>query len=372
MAGWAGFSDDELRRLKLHKDVSQNQKQTSCPPEAFLSRPQPSAKKNVQEPTQGKKNLQGQTQKMAAKNQSKATDRSESKLKMGQSATPMSSSPKEQKPSEAPITENKDNKSETQSVKIEEPDERQLKMEMELKEKSRLDQLQLEQRLMEEKNKRKKALLAKAISEKSKKTQAEALKLKRIQVQLQALDDMVSTDIGILRTRIEQACVDYSHARKRYDRAETEFVSAKLDLHKKTQIKEQLTEHLCTIIQQNELRKAKRLEELMQQLEMEADEEGLELEIEVEQMLQRQDAEAKKQVLGPTAEKKQNPPNIQETPTAEKDQKSSEIKETQIDDEDKKRIHEKIEKKESNQSPTEKEQTTIIKDSTPLPHELIS
>lgn len=69
---------------------------------------------------------------------------------------------------------------------------------------------------MEEKNKRKKALLAKAISEKSKKTQAEALKLKRIQKQLQALDDLVSTDIGILRTRIEQACLEFSQARIRF------------------------------------------------------------------------------------------------------------------------------------------------------------
>lgn len=83
-------------------------------------------------------------------------------------------------------------------------------------------------------------------------------------------------------------------SRKRYDKAETEYVAAKLDLQKKTEVKEQLTEHLCTIIQQNELRKAKKLEELMQQLEVEADEETLELEIEVEQMLQQQEGEAAK------------------------------------------------------------------------------
>ncbi|KYO24375.1 RAB6-interacting golgin [Alligator mississippiensis] len=169
------------------------------------------------------------------------------------------------------------------------------KKKVELQEKSRWEVLQQEQRLMEEKNKRKKALLAKAIAERSKRTQAETVKLKRIQKELQALDDMVSADIGILRNRIDQASVDYSYARKRYDKAESEYVAAKLDLQRKTEIKEHLTEHLCTIIQQNELRKAKKLEELMQQLEVEADEENLELEIEVERMLQQQEAEAESQ-----------------------------------------------------------------------------
>lgn len=47
----------------------------------------------------------------------------------------------------------------------------------------------------------------------SERTQAETLKLKRIQKELQALDDMVSADIGILRNRIDQASLNYSHAR---------------------------------------------------------------------------------------------------------------------------------------------------------------
>ncbi|NXL86421.1 GORAB protein, partial [Alectura lathami] len=168
------------------------------------------------------------------------------------------------------------------------------KKKVELQEKSRWEILQQEQRLIEEKNKRKKALLARAIAERSKRTQAETVKLKRIQKELQALDDMVSADIGILRNRIDQASLDYSYARKRYDKAESEYVAAKLDLQHKTEIKEHLTEHLCTIIQQNELRKARKLEELMQQLEVEADEENLELEIEVERMLQQQEAEAER------------------------------------------------------------------------------
>ncbi|XP_031544610.1 RAB6-interacting golgin isoform X2 [Vicugna pacos] len=150
---------------------------------------------------------------------------------------------------------------------------------------------------MEEKNKRKKALLAKAIAERSKRTQAETMKLKRIQKELQALDDMVSADIGILRNRIDQASLDYSYAQKRFDRAEAEYVTAKLDLQRKTELKEQLTEHLCTIIQQNELRKARKLEELMQQLDVQADDESPELEVEVERLLREQEAEAGKQVV---------------------------------------------------------------------------
>lgn len=39
------------------------------------------------------------------------------------------------------------------------------------------------------------------------------MKLKRIQKELQALDDMVSSDISILRDRIEEASWDYSAAR---------------------------------------------------------------------------------------------------------------------------------------------------------------
>lgn len=46
---------------------------------------------------------------------------------------------------------------------------------------------------------------------------------------------------------------------------------AKLELHKKTEAKEHLTEHLYAIIQQNELRKAHKLEELMQQLQLQED-----------------------------------------------------------------------------------------------------
>lgn len=55
--------------------------------------------------------------------------------------------------------------------------------------------------------------------------------------------------------------------RKRYTRAEREFVEAKQLLFSKRERKDLLTEHLCTIIEQNELRKAHRLTDLMIQLD---------------------------------------------------------------------------------------------------------
>ena len=45
-----------------------------------------------------------------------------------------------------------------------------------------------------------------------------------------------------------------------------------MDLHKKTEKKDLLTEHLYTIIRENELRKAKKLEELMAKLNVATDE----------------------------------------------------------------------------------------------------
>lgn len=66
-------------------------------------------------------------------------------------------------------------------------------------------------------------------------------------------------------------------------------MTSKLDLHRKTEVKEQLTEHLCAIIQQNELRKALKLEELMKQLQLQATEEELE-----RQKVEEEEAEKKR------------------------------------------------------------------------------
>ncbi|XP_005049848.1 PREDICTED: RAB6-interacting golgin [Ficedula albicollis] len=293
---WAGFSQEELRRLRgqrpdLYEPSAPQQQQ-----------PRPQAVPKTRKQLQREKALQQQSQRLGLQGGA-ASVTPEQLLSAPQ---PKPCHPQQPGPA-AGGQRQRDSQEHREGVTPAEscngsaqprptkPSSQAERKKVELQEKSRWEILQQEQRLIEEKNKRKKALLARAIAERSKRTQAETVKLKRIQKELQALDDMVSADIGILRNRIDQASLDYSYARKRYDKAESEYVAAKLELQHKTEIKEHLTEHLCTIIQQNELRKARKLEELMQQLDVEADEENLELEIEVEQMLQQQEAEAGRQ-----------------------------------------------------------------------------
>ncbi|KAM7054173.1 RAB6-interacting golgin isoform 2-T2 [Molossus nigricans] len=300
--GWAGFSEEELRRLKQSKDPFEPQRR----PPVKKSRQQLQREKALQEQSQklglrdGSTRLPPEQQLSAPQQRFHHQEAPPHALAAPGSLTltaPVGDgNPQgtERHPRELGLENSRDGHMSAEVVPPR-PDCKLEKKKVELQEKSRWEVLQQEQRLMEEKNKRKKALLAKAIAERSKRTQAETVKLKRIQKELQALDDMVSADIGILRNRIDQASLDYSNAQKRFDRAEAEYVTAKLDLQRKTDIKEQLTEHLCTIIQQNELRKARKLEELMQQLDVQADEEALELDVEVERLLHEQEAEAGKQ-----------------------------------------------------------------------------
>ncbi|KAL9846400.1 RAB6-interacting golgin isoform 2-T2 [Geothlypis trichas] len=298
---WAGFSQEELRRLRGQRP---DLYEPSPPQQQQQQQPRPQAVPKTRKQLQREKALQQQSQRLGL--QGGAASVTPEQLLSAPQAKPGDP----QQPGPAPGDEKqRDSREQQERVTAAEscngrdsgqprPAKASSHVErkkVELQEKSRWEILQQEQRLIEEKNKRKKALLARAIAERSKRTQAETVKLKRIQKELQALDEMVSADIGILRNRIDQASLEYSHARKRYDKAESEYVAAKLELQHKTELKEHLTEHLCTIIQQNELRKARKLQELMQQLDVEADEENLELEIEVEQLLQQQEAEAGRQ-----------------------------------------------------------------------------
>lgn len=89
-----------------------------------------------------------------------------------------------------------------------------------------------------------------------------------IQEELQKLDQRLSCDVSIIRNQIEAASLEFMEAQKRYDRAEKEFLDAKLLLYTKLERKELLTHHLCTIIEQNEMRKAQKLSELMEKLQM--------------------------------------------------------------------------------------------------------
>ncbi|XP_003723288.2 RAB6-interacting golgin [Strongylocentrotus purpuratus] len=137
----------------------------------------------------------------------------------------------------------------------------------------KLGEFQKKQKQMEEDNVRKKKLLFRAIADRKKKTQAEAKRLLYIQKELAKIETLLTNDVSILRDRIEEVSRDFNDAQQRYQRAETEFVDAKIHLHKSSEMKELLTEHLCTIIHENELRKAKKLEELVSKLDVESLEE---------------------------------------------------------------------------------------------------
>ncbi|GFG38045.1 hypothetical protein Cfor_02329 [Coptotermes formosanus] len=130
-----------------------------------------------------------------------------------------------------------------------------------------LDEFQSRQKFMEEQNRLKKELLSKVLDDRKKQTTAEATKLQQIQDELQKLDTLLSNDVSLLRDQIEVASQEFMEAQKRYKKAEKEFLDAKLHLFERLERKELLTEHLCTIIEQNEIRKARKLSELMNRLQ---------------------------------------------------------------------------------------------------------
>ncbi|XP_071443689.1 RAB6-interacting golgin [Hetaerina americana] len=133
-----------------------------------------------------------------------------------------------------------------------------------------LTEFHFRQKMMEEQNRKKKELLAQALAERKKRTYEEANRLHKINEELQKLDNLLSNDVSILRDQIEAASLEYTVAQKRFDRAEKEYLDAKLILTGKLERKELLTAHLCTIIEQNELRKAQKLSELMEKLQITA------------------------------------------------------------------------------------------------------
>lgn len=77
---------------------------------------------------------------------------------------------------------------------------------------SQMERFRLQQKIMEEQNKQKRALLAQAITARRQRAKSEANRLTQVQEQLNALDQMLTTDISIIRNRIEEASVEYLDA----------------------------------------------------------------------------------------------------------------------------------------------------------------
>ena len=80
---------------------------------------------------------------------------------------------------------------------------------------------------------------------------------------LTELDSELQQDVSILRKEIENATLHFNKQEKEYCAIEKSFLKAKQELYLAHERKEMLTEHLYTIIQYNEDRKAKKLTELM-------------------------------------------------------------------------------------------------------------
>ncbi|XP_059177199.1 RAB6-interacting golgin-like [Physella acuta] len=270
MAGWTGFSDEDLRRMRQTSNKISDEK---VPRAKVNQRPRPNqsprAREGIKQNTTDTQS--GHSVKVAAPDKVVSPDTPPSHQnnnveKTGVSGTDVSGTagtPDTTSPagSETPAIRELDI-SQARSMELE-----------------NVHKFQQHQKVIEEANKHKRALLAKAIEDRRKKAKAEAEKLMRVQQELNHLDHLLTGDVSIIRDKIEVASLEYNDAQKRYEKAEKEFVAAKMDLFSKGEVKERLTEHLYTIIHQNEVRKARKLVELMEKLAMEVTPEEMELTI---------------------------------------------------------------------------------------------
>ncbi|VDI41560.1 RAB6-interacting golgin [Mytilus galloprovincialis] len=263
MSGWAGFTDEDLKRvrtLKVEKSDENNSNRNfrESPPRVanFGKRPG-----NRASHTATSHSHHGQSRQALSTSPTSTVTSSASRLGTGNKI------PRVQ--TETADTTREDLLLDTRKEIEELETNEALKREM-----GNLDKFREQQKVMEEVNKQRKALLSKTLSERQKKAQEEARKLAHIQRELMILDNLLTADVNVIRSRIEIASREFLDAQKRYERAEKEFVESKVDLQKKSEQKESLTEHLYTIIHQNELRKSNKLSELMKELEMEQNNES--------------------------------------------------------------------------------------------------
>ncbi|XP_005105467.2 RAB6-interacting golgin [Aplysia californica] len=296
MAGWSGFSDEDLRRMKKASPDEEDLNRQNARRQAMARK----AKSNQQRDRLGRQ-LSNSDNSSAVRNTGRSAGGEPAQvdvsMKLSQSGKMAKSKPSpEAKENETTNSKKSDPKcsqggsaGEQMNGGSQESKEEPTPHVADVKELNESEALNVElgnvhkfqqqQKMIEEANKHKRALLAKAIEDRRKKAKAEADKLMKVQQELSHLDSLLTADVSIIRDKIEVASLEYMDAQKRYEKAEKEFVSAKMDLFEKGDTKEQLTEHLYTIIHQNEVRKAKKLVELMEKLTMEVTPEEMELTI---------------------------------------------------------------------------------------------
>uniref|UniRef100_A0A8C4QS20 RAB6-interacting golgin n=1 Tax=Eptatretus burgeri TaxID=7764 RepID=A0A8C4QS20_EPTBU len=265
MARWTGFSDEELQRLKIASDeqipshmMRQGRPQAAVTPQRSKGRGERGAR-GAALGTRASEQSKPQTMANMKRDQEPRLEKGEDiKAKVDVSIKEEISKQKETGEEVPPIGDVELLRVGTSSPTVEDCGMRQ--------EISRLEQLKQQQKIMEEHNKQKHAELIQQLAVRTRRTAAESVKLQKLQRELQNLDFALANDVSILRSRIDQAECAYSSARKQYDRAEAKFVAAKMELHRRVEVKELLTEHLCLVIGQSEARKSSRLDELTRKL----------------------------------------------------------------------------------------------------------
>ena len=283
MSGWTGFTDEELRRLKNQESSEYrtskiNQKKAQTVKEKKLSRKIAPQVKNVNKETvedvaresveqKGTETMSSDDQQVIEKQvlqeRTSADPLLSQEIRTAELSVDKTPRQKEENFKDIDSTISKNDTSEEDMVDkvLVHTDYQKREMEQ-----VTLEKIQKQQKIIEEQNKKKQKLIQETLQQRFKETQTEAEKLKSVQKELQKLDKILQTDVDVLRSKIEEASLQYSQAQKRFQTAEKEYVEAKLDYFKKKEIKDQLTEHLCSIIQQNEMRKSKKLEEILSKL----------------------------------------------------------------------------------------------------------
>ena len=283
MSGWTGFTDEELRRLKNQESSEYrtskiNQKKAQTVKEKKLSRKIAPQVKNVNKETvedvasesveqKGTETMSSDDQQVIEKQvlqeRTSADPLLSQEIRTAELSVDKTPRQKEENFKDIDSTISKNDTSEEDMVNkvLVHTDYQKREMEQ-----VTLEKIQKQQKIIEEQNKKKQKLIQETLQQRFKETQTEAEKLKSVQKELQKLDKILQTDVDVLRSKIEEASLQYSQAQKRFQTAEKEYVEAKLDYFKKKEIKDQLTEHLCSIIQQNEMRKSKKLEEILSKL----------------------------------------------------------------------------------------------------------
>ncbi|GFR70946.1 rAB6-interacting golgin-like [Elysia marginata] len=264
MAGWSGFTDEDLRKMKVNSEkderVSRNSAQRQAQAQAAARRQRQAQQRGLASSASRRQNSRDSepTQPLDRSMQLGGATNIANEVSGGPRGPQTQSQKKDQVKQNGDVQncasdepkateETKENQSPEKEVK--ELDENEaLNVELE-----NVQKFQQQQKVIEEANKQKRALLAKAIEDRRKRAKAEADKLLRVQQELNHLDSLLTADVGIIRDKIEVASLEYMDAQKRYERAEKEFIAAKMDLYEKGEAKESLTEHLYTIIHQNEV-----------------------------------------------------------------------------------------------------------------------